>query len=152
MILSNILLATLTPYVIEVVGIISVGSIITDLLQIRFSMFSRYWRKNGSIMGQCISFKKAYDSVKREVLYNILLEFAIPRKLVRLIIMCLNETCSKVIVGKLCLIISYSEWVETRRCSVTTAFKFFFRICHQGSPRKSSWFGIEWDTSTVGLF
>jgi hypothetical protein len=37
-----------------------------------------------------IDFKKAYDSVKREVLYNILLEFFIPKKLVRLNKMCLN--------------------------------------------------------------
>jgi hypothetical protein len=48
-----------------------------------------------------IDFKKAYDSVKREVLYNILLEFGIPKKLVRLIKLCLNETYSKVHVGKL---------------------------------------------------
>jgi hypothetical protein len=48
-----------------------------------------------------IDFKKAYDSVKREVLYGILLEFSIPKKLVRLIKMCLNETYSKVQVGKL---------------------------------------------------
>jgi hypothetical protein len=40
-------------------------------------------------------------TVKREVLYNILLEFGIPKKLVRLIKMCLNETYSKVRVGKL---------------------------------------------------
>jgi glutaredoxin-related protein len=48
-----------------------------------------------------IDFKKAYDSIKREVLYNILLEFGIPKKLVRLIKICLNETYSKVCIGKL---------------------------------------------------
>jgi hypothetical protein len=48
-----------------------------------------------------IDIKKAYDSVKGEVLYNILLEFGIPKKLVWLIKMCLNETCSKVRIGKL---------------------------------------------------
>jgi hypothetical protein len=42
-----------------------------------------------------------YDSVKTEVLYNILLEFGIPKKIVRLIKMCLNETYSKNSVGKL---------------------------------------------------
>jgi hypothetical protein len=30
-----------------------------------------------------IDFKKAYDSVGREVLYNVLLEFGVPMKLVR---------------------------------------------------------------------
>jgi hypothetical protein len=33
-------------------------------------------------------------------LYNILIEFGIPLKLVRLIKMCLNETYSKVHIGK----------------------------------------------------
>ena len=45
-------------------------------------------------------FKKAYDSVRREVLYNILIEFGVPKKLVRLIKMCLTETYSRVRVGK----------------------------------------------------
>jgi hypothetical protein len=48
-----------------------------------------------------VDVKKAYDSVKREVLYNILFEFGIPKNLVRLIKMGLNETYSKVRVGKL---------------------------------------------------
>jgi hypothetical protein len=40
-------------------------------------------------------FKKTYDSVGREVLYNILLKFGIPMKLVRLLKMYLNENYSK---------------------------------------------------------
>jgi hypothetical protein len=36
----------------------------------------------------------------RDVLYNILIEFAVLLKLVRLIKMCLNETYSKVCIGK----------------------------------------------------
>jgi hypothetical protein len=47
-----------------------------------------------------IDFKNAYVSVRREALYNILIEFGIPKKLVRLIKMCLTETYSRVRVGK----------------------------------------------------
>jgi hypothetical protein len=43
--------------------------------------------------------KTAYNSVRREVLYNILIEFGIPKKLVSLIKMCPNETYSRVRVG-----------------------------------------------------
>jgi hypothetical protein len=45
---------------------------------------------NGTVHQLFIDFKKAYDSVKREVLYNILLEFGKTKKLVRLIKICLN--------------------------------------------------------------
>jgi hypothetical protein len=54
-------------------------------------------------MKQCINYlqtKKAYDSVRREVLDNILVEFGIPMKLVRLIKMCLTETYNTDWVGK----------------------------------------------------
>jgi hypothetical protein len=47
-----------------------------------------------------IDLKKAYDSVRKEVLYNILIEFEVPMKLVWLVKMCLNETYSKVRIGK----------------------------------------------------
>jgi hypothetical protein len=39
-----------------------------------------------------IDFKNVYDSVRRKVLYNILIEFGRPMKIVMLITMCLNGT------------------------------------------------------------
>ena len=47
-----------------------------------------------------IDLKTAYGSIWREVLYNILIEFGIPIKLVRLIKMCLTELYSRAGVGK----------------------------------------------------
>jgi hypothetical protein len=47
-----------------------------------------------------IDFKKIYESVTREVLYNILIESGITIKQVRLIKMCLTEMYSRVWVGK----------------------------------------------------
>jgi len=47
-----------------------------------------------------IDFKKVYDSVRREVLHKILIEFGIPRKLLRLIRMSLPEKYSTVRLGK----------------------------------------------------
>jgi hypothetical protein len=59
-------------------------------------------------------------------------------KVVRLIKMCLNETCSEVRIGKKSVSsTSYSEWSETRTCFITSAFQLCFRIWHQEGPRKS---------------
>jgi hypothetical protein len=58
------------------------------------------WEYNEAVHQLFIDFKKAYDSVRREVLYNIYTEFGILMKLVRLVKICLNETYSRVRVGK----------------------------------------------------
>jgi hypothetical protein len=79
----------------KLLGIISVGFDVTDQLLI-FCIF-QILKKRMEIQ---LDFKKAYDSVRMEVLYNILIEFGVPMKLVRLIKMCLNETYSKVCIGK----------------------------------------------------
>ena len=71
----------------------------TDQLPITYSTLIKYLITNGNTMKQCIS-KKAYNSVRREVLYNILTEYGIVMKLVRLIKMCLIETYSRVWVDK----------------------------------------------------
>jgi hypothetical protein len=88
----------------KLLGIISVSLDVTDQLLIRFSAFIRHWIKkweyNETVHQLFIDFKKAYDSVSRKVLYNILIEFVVSIKLVRLIKMCLNETYSKVRIRK----------------------------------------------------
>ena len=48
----------------------------------------------------CMDFKKAKDSDRREFLYNILIQFGIPMKLLRLIKISLNETYNRVAIGK----------------------------------------------------
>ncbi|KAJ4451994.1 hypothetical protein ANN_03478 [Periplaneta americana] len=59
-------------------------------------ILEKKWEYKGTVHQLFIDFKKAYDSVKREVLYDILIELGIPKKLVRLIKMCLSETYSRV--------------------------------------------------------
>jgi hypothetical protein len=84
----------------KLLEIISVDFNETDQLLIRFSAFVIYWRTNGSTMRQYINFKKAYDSVRRKVLYSILIAFDIPTKLVRQIKIPFNETYGKFHMGQ----------------------------------------------------
>jgi hypothetical protein len=58
------------------------------------------WEYKEAVHQLFTDFKRAYDSVRMEVLYNILIEFGIPTKLVRLVKMCINETYIRVWVGK----------------------------------------------------
>jgi hypothetical protein len=58
------------------------------------------WEYTETVHQLFIDFKKASDSTRREVLYNILIEFGVPMKLAGLTKICLNETCSKVCIGK----------------------------------------------------
>jgi len=53
-------------------------------------ILEKKWEYNEAVYQLFKDFKKAYDSVRREVLCNIHIVFGIPMKLVRLIKMCLN--------------------------------------------------------------
>ena len=63
-------------------------------------ILEKKWEHNETVHQLFIDFKKAYDSVRREALYNILIEYGIPKRLVRLIKMCLTETYGRARVGK----------------------------------------------------
>jgi len=63
-------------------------------------ILEKKWQYNEEVHQLLMYFKKAYGSVRREVLYKILIEFGVARKLVSLIKMSLTETYSRVRVGK----------------------------------------------------
>jgi hypothetical protein len=82
---------------LELLGITNADFDVIGQQFIRSSISVSYWKNweyNDAVLQLFIDFKKAYDSVRREV-YNILIEFGIPRNLVGLFKMCLNETYNK---------------------------------------------------------
>jgi hypothetical protein len=94
--LSNILLARLIPYADEIIGDHQCGfqckrSMTDQIFYIR-QILEKKWEYNGTVHELFIDVKKAYDSVRREVLHSIVIEFGISRKLVGLIQMCSKET------------------------------------------------------------
>jgi hypothetical protein len=80
-ILSNILLCRLTPYVDKIIGDHHCGfrrnQSTTDQIFRIHQILEKKWEYNGTVHQLFIDFRKAYDSVRREVLYNILIEFGI---------------------------------------------------------------------------
>jgi len=103
-ILSNILLSRLIPYAEEVIGDHQCefrrNRSNTDHTFCIRQILENNCEYNEAVHQLFIDFKKAYDSVRREVLYNILIEFGVLQKLVKLIKMCLTETYSRVRGGK----------------------------------------------------
>ena len=86
-------------------------------------ILEKKWEYNKEVHQLFIDFKKTYDSVRRDVLYKIIIEFDIPRKLVSLLKMNLNETYSRFRVGKnVSDRFPIRNGLKQRRCSDTNAF------------------------------
>jgi len=72
----------------------------TDHIFCIHQILEKKWEYNEAVHQLFIDFKKAYDSVRKEVLYNTFIEFGIPMILVKLIKMCLSAKYSRAWVGK----------------------------------------------------
>jgi hypothetical protein len=79
--LSNIILSRLVPYIDEIIEDHQCGfrrnRSTTDQIFCIRQILEKKWEYNETSYSD---FKKAYDSVRREVLYNILIEFGVPMK------------------------------------------------------------------------
>jgi hypothetical protein len=56
----------------------------TDQIFYVHQILEKMWEYNSTVHQLFIDFKKAYDSVRRDALCSILIEFVIPRKLMGL--------------------------------------------------------------------
>ncbi|KAJ4437673.1 hypothetical protein ANN_17818 [Periplaneta americana] len=65
-------------------------------------IMEKKWKYKGTVHQLFIDFKKAYDSVKREVLCDILIESGIPKKLVRLIKMFSVKCTAETVLSSKC--------------------------------------------------
>jgi hypothetical protein len=93
-VVSNILLSRLTSYAEEMIEDHQFGfrrnRSTTDHVFCIRQIRKKKWEDSEVMHQLFVDLKKAYDSIRREVLYNILIEFGIPLKLVRLIKVQLN--------------------------------------------------------------
>jgi hypothetical protein len=94
----------LSPYVDEIIGDHQCGlrrgrSTTSHIFCIRQILEKKY-EYSETVHQLFIDFKNVHDSVRREVLYNILIKSGVLMELVRLSKMCLNETYSEVCIGK----------------------------------------------------
>jgi hypothetical protein len=89
------ILSNIDPYIDEIIGDHQCGfrckRYTTDQIFCIRQILEKKWEFNGTVHQLFVHVKKTYEPVRKEVLYNFLIEFGIPMKLVRQIKMCLNK-------------------------------------------------------------
>ena len=93
----------MTPYANQIIGEYQCGfrrnrSTIEHIFSI-WQIPEKKWEYNNEVCQLFIDFEKSYNSIKRESLYDILIKFGVPRKLVGLINTYLDGIRSKVRIG-----------------------------------------------------
>jgi len=95
---------------------------------------------------------KAYDSFRNYVLYNNLIQFDMPMKLVMLIKMCLNETYNRVPVGKnLSDTFPIKNGLKQGDALSPLLFNFALHYAIRRVQDKAGWIEFRWYTSVSCL-
>jgi hypothetical protein len=103
-VLSKILSSRLSPYTCEIIGDhqceLQCNSSTTDQISCIRQILEKELECNETVHQQFIDLKRAYESLRREVLYSMLIEFGVSMKLVWPINICLIETNSELRIGR----------------------------------------------------
>lgn len=100
---SNVLLDRLTPHAEQILGDHQCGfrnnrSTTDQIFTIR-QLLEKNWEFKKPVYQLFIDFQKAYDSIIREKMFEILESFKIPKKLIQMVKVCLHESKGRVKVG-----------------------------------------------------
>jgi hypothetical protein len=102
--LFSILSSRISPYTGEVIGghqcELQRNRSTTVQIFCIHQILEKKWEYYETVHQLFIDFKETYDTVRKEVLYNILIEFKVSMELIRLIKTCLNKIYIKVRMGK----------------------------------------------------
>jgi len=121
-ILSNSLLSGLLPYAQYINGDMWYGFPQILIKYFTFIRLKELWEYSRAANQLFVDFKKARDSIRSEIFYNIITEYGILMKLVRPVKCIWTKPTLKFAQTKSVWCISYSERSEIR-CFVAIAFK-----------------------------
>ena len=102
-VLSNVLVARITPYAEGAIGDYQCGfrrnrSTSDQMFTLR-QILEKKWEFRGVVHQLFTDFRKAYDSIIRCKMYQILVSLGVPKKLVKMVQVCLNGHRGRVRVG-----------------------------------------------------
>ncbi|KAI5718850.1 hypothetical protein M8J76_001122 [Diaphorina citri] len=102
-VLSSLLLARLKPLAEDILGDYQCGfrgnrSTTDNIFAVKM-VNEKMWEFNRSVQYLFVDFSKAYDSIHRQSLWNIMKDFQIPAKLIRMCQVCMDENVSQVLIN-----------------------------------------------------
>lgn len=102
-IFSFILLNRLKPYAEKIIGDYQNGfrsnrSTTDNIFAIKM-ISEKVWEYNQSIHYLFIDFLKAYDSIHRDSLWNVMIEFGFPLKLINMCRLCMDDNTSRILLN-----------------------------------------------------
>ena len=99
-VLSGLILNRIKPYIKDIIGDYQCGfmsgkSTIDHIFTVK-QLVEKHYEFDNDLHLLFIDYKQAYDSINREVLWDTLITFGIPAKIVKMIKLCMNKTRCKV--------------------------------------------------------